>query len=475
MRDGERYTVAFYTLGCKVNQYETQALREAFAARPFAEVGFDEPADAYVINTCTVTAVADRKGRQAIGAARRRNEQAVIAVCGCYAEGSRAEVEALPGVGVVVGNEGKETLAEAVLSEVRQRVEAGTLVPVARRGQAVSASPFPRTRALLKIQDGCNQVCSYCLVPRVRGPQRSRPLPEVVAEAERLVGEGGREVVLTGVRLGAYGHDWPDRRRPRWEPLVDLLCALTEIPGLRRLRLSSILPLDLSPAFFQALADLSPVCPHLHLPLQSGDEEVLRRMRRGYRPGRFAELVRQAREARPNLALTTDVLVGFPGETEAQFQNTLRFAEEMRFAKIHVFPYSPRPGTAAAEMEGQVPPAEKDRRAAAMRDLAARLSEEFHRQQVGREVEVLVETVQGGVATGFTDNYVRVRLAGDFTPGSFVRARLTSADTEGVWGSGPTGWGEENILSLGDGTSRRSVPDYKPALRPLQEVARAGP
>lgn len=433
--DGERYTVAFYTLGCKVNQYETQALREAFAARLFAEVGFDEPADAYVINTCTVTAVADRKCRKAIGAARRRNEQAVIAVCGCYSEGFRTEVEALPGVGVVVGNAGKETLAEAVLSEVQRRVEAGTLIPVAGRDQTASKSPSPRARALLKIQDGCNRACSYCIVPRVRGPQRSRSLPEVVAEAERLVGEGYREIVLTGIRLGAYGHDWPDRRSPRWKPLVDLLHALAAVEGLRRLRLSSILPLDVSPALFQAMADLSPVCPHLHLPLQSGDEEVLRRMRRGYRPGRFAELVRQAREARPDLALTTDVMVGFPGETEEQFQNTLRFAEEMRFAKIHVFPYSPRPGTEAAAMEGQIPFAEKERRAAALLELAARLSEEFYRQQVGREVEVLVETVQNGVATGFTDNYVNVRLAGDFTPGSFVRARLISADAEGVWGS----------------------------------------
>jgi len=427
------YTVGFYTLGCKVNQYDTQALMEDFKARGFAIVDFHGPADAYVINTCTVTQVADGKARKAIRAAHRRNPEAVVAVCGCYAAGAPEEVERLPGVRVVMGNRDKGMLAEAVLRECRCRT--------GRVGEEKATGPWSsedggrgRTRALLKVQDGCNHVCAFCIVPRVRGPQRSRPPEEVLEEARRLVGSGYQEIVLTGVRLGAYGYDWEGRQGPRDRPLIELLHRLHQLEGLRRLRLSSLLPLDVTPDLLRTLTELPRLCPHLHLPLQSGDDGVLKRMRRGYRTRHFAALVEQARAYRPDLALTTDVMVGFPGETEAEFENTYRFCQQMRFAGMHIFPYSRRPQTEAASLPDQVPPALKERRRAALQALKSQLAADFHRAQIGRTVEVLVETNAGGRASGWTAHYIRVHLEEPARPGTFLQVQVTAADSEGVQG-----------------------------------------
>ncbi|HIE51695.1 MAG TPA: tRNA (N(6)-L-threonylcarbamoyladenosine(37)-C(2))-methylthiotransferase MtaB [Armatimonadetes bacterium] len=425
------YRVAFYTLGCKVNQYDTQTLKEDFAARGCEIVNFAAVADAYIINTCTVTQTADAKGRKVISAARHRNPQAVVAVCGCYAEAAREEVQRLPGVAVVVGTHDRARLPDLVLAELQRRQTAPQSALLPSQGEVQSI--YPRPRALLKVQDGCNHVCSFCIVPRVRGRQRSRPLPEVVAEARRRVAHGARELVLTGVRLGAYGQDWPERRSSRFQPLIDLLYALHEIENLARLRLSSLLPLDVSPRLLEAMAALPKVCPHLHLPLQSGDEEVLRRMRRGYRPARFAEIVEQARTLMPDLALTTDVLVGFPGETEEQFQHTYDFCRRMRFSRMHIFKYSPRPGTEAAALPDQIPPAEKERRSRSLHALRDELALAFHQQFVGRRVEVLMETVADGWARGLTPHYVRV-LVPHAEPNTFVRVRVTEAETTGVRG-----------------------------------------
>jgi threonylcarbamoyladenosine tRNA methylthiotransferase MtaB len=286
---------------------------------------------------------------------------------------------------------------------------------------------------LLKVQEGCSHVCAFCIVPRVRGPQRSRPRDEVLDEARRLGDAGYREIVLTGVRLGAFGYDWEDRTGPRDRPFIDLLHHLHEIDNLRRLRLSSLLPLDVTPDLLRAMAELPKVCPHLHLPLQSGDDNVLKRMRRGYRTRRFAEIVEQARALMPDLALTTDVMVGFPGETDAEFENTRRFCAEMRFAGMHVFPYSRRPQTEADGRPDQVPPPVKEHRRAILHAFRDQLATDFHRAQVGRTVEVLVETGEDGLA-GWTAHYVRVRLKEAVVPATFVPVRVTAADAEGVTG-----------------------------------------
>lgn len=431
------YTVGFYTLGCKVNQYDTQALMEIFRSRGFEIVDFCDQADAYVINTCTVTQIADAKARKMIRAAHRRNPQAVVAVCGCYAAGAREEVERLPGVRVVVGNQDKESLADQVLEAFRRLPTPAwperTAGARPALGRPEGRTPG-RTRALLKVQDGCDLACAFCIVPRVRGPQRSRPKEEVLAEARRFVESGYSEIVLTGVRLGAYGCDREDRRGSRNRPLMDLLQQLHQLEGVRRLRLSSLLPSDVTPDLLRTMAELPRLCPHLHLPLQSGDDGVLKRMRRTYRTRHFEDIVDQARTYMPELALTTDVMVGFPGETEAEFENTYRFCEKMRFAGMHIFPYSRRPQTEAASLPEQLPQALKERRRTVLQTLRSHLAFDFHRAQIGRTVDVLVETSEDGMASGWTAHYVRVRLQESFPPNTFLSVLVTAADAEGVQG-----------------------------------------
>ncbi len=425
------YTIAITTLGCKVNQADSDRLAETFAAAGCRVVEPDRPADAYVVNTCTVTLVADRKARKLVRAVARPNPSAVVAVCGCYAEGAgRALFEAMPEVDVVRGTSDRELLPEAVLLELRRRRALGLLTPLAATG-----TPSRRVRAMLKVQDGCSHVCGFCIVPSVRGGLRSRRLDEVLDEARRKLDEGVREVVLCGIRLGTYGWDRTADRPAgdgpsRFLPLAELLTELADLPGLARLRLSSILPLDVGPDLFRQMADLPPVCEHLHLPLQSGDDTVLRRMGRGYTTARFLTLAEQAREAMPEVALATDVLCGYPGETAAQFANTVRVCRAAGFADLHVFPYSPRPGTPAAALPDDVPPAEKQARVAEMLAVRDELRLAYRRRWVGREAEMLVERAARGVIEGLTRHYVRVAAWSDGAVGERVPVRITAADAE---------------------------------------------
>ncbi|RKO66220.1 tRNA (N(6)-L-threonylcarbamoyladenosine(37)-C(2))-methylthiotransferase MtaB [Desulfofundulus salinus] len=403
-------TVAVTTLGCKVNQYESAALVTLFRERGYKVVDFSEPADIYVINTCTVTHLGDRKSRQLIRRATRNNPHARVVVTGCYAQTSPEEVLSIPGVDLVVGTRDKSRIVDLV-EELESRKE-GPLAVVRDvfADQDYEELPVPalpsRVRAFLKIQEGCNNYCAYCIIPYARGPLRSRDPENVLAEARRLVAGGFKELVLTGIHTGAYGQD-----RPGDLDLAGLVERLAEIPGLVRLRLSSVEPMDITDKLVDTMATRPNVCRHLHIPLQSGDDTVLARMRRHYTTAWFRELVQRVRERMPGIAITTDIIVGFPGETDGQFENTFNFVREMALARLHVFKYSPRQGTAAASFPDQISAPVKEARSRRLIALGDELARSFAAKHIGQEVQVLVEEElpeKEGFFAGLTDNYLRV-------------------------------------------------------------------
>ncbi len=409
---------AFYTLGCKVNQQETAALQEVFRQHGYEIVGFNNSADVYIINTCTVTHLADRKSRQMIRRATGRNPDAVVAVVGCYAQINPGEVLSIPGVDVVVGTQDRGRLVRLVEEAARQKAGAASpqAAPKINAVRSIQEKPVfeelplpdnrSRTRAFLKIQDGCDQYCAYCIIPYARGPLRSLR-PELVRERiEQLLETGYREIVLTGIHTSAYGRDLADGI-----DLAVLLRMLSSLPGEFRLRLSSVEPADVSEELLEVMASSERICRHLHIPLQSGDDGVLKRMRRPYTAGEYHSLFETACRKIPGLAVTTDVMVGFPGETEEEFENSYRFISSLPFRDLHVFKYSPRPGTVAAALPDQVAPDIKDRRSARLLRLADELSKAFAKRFLGQVLAVLVERRapgKQGYWEGLTDNYLRV-------------------------------------------------------------------
>ncbi|HYF00096.1 MAG TPA: tRNA (N(6)-L-threonylcarbamoyladenosine(37)-C(2))-methylthiotransferase MtaB [Planctomycetota bacterium] len=368
-------TFAFVTFGCKVNQYESQALREKFAARGLTEVGADAPADLFVVNTCTVTEVATAEARRVVRRLARRNPFAEIAVTGCAADSHREEFLGLPGVRRVVGHDRKAALDPRL-----------TPADTASSIFDLSISRFDgHTRAFLKVEDGCDLNCSFCIIPKVRGTAVSRPPASAVEEARRLVGNGYREIVLTGVHLGSYGKDLAGRSM-----MPDLVEQLLKIDGLARLRLSSLEANELSDPLIELMAAEPRFCPHLHLPLQSGDDGILRAMRRRYNARQFVEACERVAGRVKDPAFTTDVIVGFPGETEEAFANTMAVCRRVGFSRLHIFPYSRRRGTDAAarpDLPGRV----KKERLRRLEALAAELTDAYARRFLGREVEVLLE------------------------------------------------------------------------------------
>lgn len=387
-------TVALQTLGCKLNQAETESLARNFVEAGYRIVAPDDAAGIYVLNTCTVTHIADRKCRNLLRLAHRRNPDALIVATGCYAERAAAEIGGIEGVGLVVGNSEKARLAEIVRARVNGNGGCGS-------PDSCKSSPF-RTRALVKIQEGCSQACSFCVVPRVRGRERSRPQNDIIDEVKARVAEGYKEVILTGTRIGRYEQDGDLRT------LVDRILRESEI---QRLRLSSLEPCDLTPELLN-LWQNNRLCPHIHLPLQSGCDSVLQRMGRAYDTTDYERAAALAREAVPNLALTTDIMVGFPSEGEEEFGESYRFCERMEFAAMHVFPYSARPGTEAARMADKVGDGEKKQRCQLMLDLARRGSQSFKRRFVGQTMNVLWEGNKDSIWFGLTENYMRVFLLG---------------------------------------------------------------
>jgi threonylcarbamoyladenosine tRNA methylthiotransferase MtaB len=407
-------TIALQTLGCKLNQAETDSLARQFLEAGYQVVAPDQAADVYLLNTCTVTHIADRKCRNLLRLAQRRNPEALIVATGCYVERAAAEVGGVEGVRLVVGNRDKDRLVEIVRAKTDGHGSC--------ESEDVLRGSLFRTRALVKIQEGCSQPCSFCVVPRVRGRERSRSQDDIIAEVKTRVAEGYKEVVLTGTRIGSYEHEGGFRA------LVHRILQESEV---QRLRLSSLEPCDLTPEFLSLWKD-SRLCPHIHLPLQNGCDAVLQRMGRAYSTADYERAVAIAREAIPDLSLTTDVMVGFPGEGEEEFSESYRFCERMGFAAMHVFPYSARPGTKAARMTDKVGDSEKKRRCQLMLDLAHRSTCSFRERFVGRSMNVLWEGSKDGIWFGLTENYLRVFLPSYEFLGNRVLATKVVGQRDGI-------------------------------------------
>ncbi len=422
---------AFLTLGCKVNQFETDTMAGLFRQAGYTVVPFDEPAEVYVVNTCSVTALGEKKSRQVIRRAARQNPGALVAVTGCYAQLAPDKIAALPGVRLVVGTRDRGRIVDLV---EQARAADGVLRDV---GDIMAADTFEdiplygvpaRTRAFLKIQEGCRNFCSYCVIPYTRGPLRSRPLESVRREAEKLVAAGFREIVLTGIHLGAYGRDLGG------VTLADAAAAVLAIPALKRLRLGSLESVELSPALFDLMRRDDRFTRHLHLPLQSGSDAILKSMNRPYGTAAFARLLENVRRELPGVAVSTDVIVGFPGETDDLFEESLAFARSQGFARMHVFPYSRRPGTPAATMPGQIPAPVKKERVARLQRAADEMAADFCRAHLGETAGVLLETDADGVRDGLTGTYIRVYTDVAAPLGEITPLRLTRLHRDGVWG-----------------------------------------
>lgn len=424
--------VAFATLGCKVNQYDTEQMLTLFRRSGYQVVAFDEPADIYVINTCTVTGRGAAKSRQLIRNAIRRSPFSVVAVAGCYPQTSPGEVAAIPGVSVVIGTQDRDRIVELCEAAAGQEapIRAVNNVWLAREFEDIPiATFFHGTRAVVKVQDGCNVFCTFCIIPYARGKPRSREPQSVLAEVEQLAGQGYREVVLTGIHVGSYGKDV--QYRFTLEGLVEQVAA---VPGIDRVRLSSIEPGHVTDRLVELMASHPRICRHLHLSLQSGAEGVLRRMKRAYTADEFRRKVEKIKALMPDCGLTTDVIVGFPGETEAEHRESLAFVREMGFSRLHVFPFSPRTGTPAATMAGQVPRPVREQRTHEMIALGDDLARQFHRRFLGQTLAVLAEEeaeTEAGWLEGYTQNYIRVRFpAGDELRNTLIPVRLTHATPE---------------------------------------------
>ena len=414
--------VAVVTLGCKVNQCESAGIAEAISARGMTIVPFEDEADCYIVNTCTVTGRTDYQSRQLIRRAIRRNPAAAVFVTGCYAQRAPEEIARIPGVRIVAGNAEK-----AGLPQLLQKIPAAGEGQV-RVGDIRSAQTFSRlgaavspehTRAFLKIQDGCDAFCSYCIVPHARGPSRSLPSAEVAAGIAALAAGGYREVVLTGIHLGAYGRDFSPP-----EGLEEVVRRIAGERRVERLRLSSIEPREITDGLIALLGSSGAVCRHLHIPLQSGDDGILAAMRRDYDAAFFRDLVQRISAAVPGVAVGIDVMVGFPGETEEAFANTLRLVEELPVAYLHVFPYSRRPGTPAAAMTGQISDQDKKGRAKLLRRIDAEKRRAFAARFIGTPLAVLVEgrkDAATGFPLGFSDNYIPVVVRGAAEANRIVR------------------------------------------------------
>ena len=417
--------IAFTTLGCKVNHYETEAMRELFQQAGWDVVPFASTAEVYVVNTCTVTQVSDKKSRQLLSQAHRRAPEALIVATVCYAQTEAEKVASLPGVGLVLGTDGRREIVARVAQALSERGCSAPDVPNARgieRFEELSAIADTRTRATLKIQDGCNNFCSYCIIPYARGPIRSRSMESIERELRSLAARGFSEVVLTGIHLASYGRELAPDAEGHRPDLVDVLRLANGIDGLRRIRLGSLEPKFCDARFAEEAAALPKLCRQFHLSLQSGSDTVLRRMNRKYTTAEYREAVRLLRQTMPDCAVTTDVIAGFVGETEREHRETMAFVEEIGFARIHVFPYSRRPGTRADAMEGHLEKQTKEARAAALIALGHRLETAFVERQIGTEQEILLEDD----GTGYTGNYVRVRAAGN--EGEIRRVRIVGRE-----------------------------------------------
>jgi len=423
-------TVAFHTLGCKVNQYDSQAMLELFEQAGYQPGDFDQPCDVYVINTCTVTGTGDKKSMQAVRRARRLNPAADIIVCGCMAQRDGEKLLADTDARLILGTARRAEIVTLLEQAQREHTRLCAVTDVRRAAfePLLITHQEGRTRATLKIQEGCDRFCTYCIIPYVRGGIRSRSVQDVRDEAARLAQAGYREIVLTGIHLTSYGRDLKNG-----DTLLSVIRAVHDIAGVERIRLGSLEPVIATADFARALGEMPKLCPQFHLALQSGCDSVLRRMRRRYDTAAFRESAQALRAVFPDCALTTDVMSGFPGETDAEHRQSLDFCREMRFARMHVFPYSEREGTAAATMPDPVPRHIREERARELIALGAGMAEDYRRAQLGTVRRVLFEQCAEGVSVGYTPEYMRCEALGTVC-GQTLPVRMTGLLPEGFSG-----------------------------------------
>ncbi|MFN2745274.1 MULTISPECIES: tRNA (N(6)-L-threonylcarbamoyladenosine(37)-C(2))-methylthiotransferase MtaB [Bacillus] len=424
-------TVAFHTLGCKVNHYETEAIWQLFKEAGYERKEFESTADVYVINTCTVTNTGDKKSRQVIRRAIRQNPDAVICVTGCYAQTSPAEIMAIPGVDIVVGTQDREKMLGYIeqYQEERQPINGVGNIMKARVFEELDVPAFTdRTRASLKIQEGCNNFCTFCIIPWARGLLRSRDPEEVIRQAQQLVDAGYKEIVLTGIHTGGYGEDMKDYNFAQLLKELD-----SRVKGLKRIRISSIEASQITDEVIEVLDRSDKIVRHLHIPLQSGSNSVLKRMRRKYTMEFFADRLTKLKKALPGLAVTSDVIVGFPGETDEEFMETYNFIKEHKFSELHVFPYSKRTGTPAARMDDQVDENVKNERVHKLIALSDQLAKEYASDYEGDVLEIIpeepfTETGEDNLFVGYTDNYMKVVFEGsEDMIGKLVKVKIIKA------------------------------------------------
>lgn len=430
----ENKTVSFLTLGCKVNQYDSDAMRTIFLQQGYKAVKEEEEADVYVINTCSVTSIGDRKSRQMVRKIRRKHPQAVIAVAGCYAQIAPEIFEAMGDIDVIVGAQNRLKIVEYVEQAQEKEKTINAVKDIMSLTEFenlyVDAEGETKTRAFIKVQEGCDNYCTFCIIPFARGKLKSRKQKDAVEEIRRLVLKGYREIVLTGIHLGNYGRDLHDGTS-----LATLVEELLRIPNLLRIRMGSIESVELSDDLINLIKDEPRVCRHLHLPIQSGSDAVLRRMNRHYRLPEYKKLISELREKIPGLALTTDLIVGFPGETEENFMETLETLRELRFSAIHVFPYSQRSGTPAAVFPNQVPGDIKKDRVHRVQELEKEISKEYRKTFLQKTVHVLIEEEKNGYFEGLSDEYIRVSI----TDKNVEKGRLYSVYVENLTEDGLIG------------------------------------
>jgi len=397
-------TVAFCTLGCKVNQYETNAMMQKMIEAGYEVVDFETKADIYIINTCTVTNMADKKSRQMLRRVKEINPEAILVAVGCYAQVAKEKLEQIPEIDLILGINEKNDIVKYV-EQASKNTYVSDVLHQTEFLDFGDVTYTEKTRAVIKVQDGCNQFCSYCIIPYARGRIRSRKPESVIKEITDVAKEGIKEVVITGIHIASYGKDFNTEYR-----LIDLLEEIQKVNGIQRIRLGSLEPTLITEEFVTRLKKLSKICDHFHLSLQSGCDETLKRMNRKYTTDQFRHVVELLRNAYPEVHLTTDVIVGFPGETEEEFNKTYEFLKEIKFYKMHVFKYSPRSGTVAAKMPNQIDGNIKEERSNKLIELSDENEKEYNQKYIGKEVEVLLEEREGEYLKGHTTNYMVVKM-----------------------------------------------------------------
>ena len=415
-------TVSFYTLGCKVNQYETNAMEQQFIKNNYEIVENTQKADIYVINTCTVTNMAERKSRQMLRRVKEINPSAVLVVCGCYAQVAKNELEQIQEINIILGINEKNEIVQIVenymekMAEQDKRSQEAEIDDVSKQKEFLDFGDVTYTeknRAVVKVQDGCNMFCSYCIIPYARGRIRSRKIESVVSEIEKIAKEGIKEVVITGIHVASYGKDFDNENTSKKIRLIDLLEAINKIDGIDRIRLSSLEPTIVDEEFATRLSKLDKICDHFHLSLQSGCDETLKRMNRKYTTQIYRDAVATLRKYYPEASFTTDVIVGFPGETDEEFAKTYEFLKEIDFYRLHVFKYSPRRGTVAEKMPNQIDGNEKEERSNKLIELSNSTENKHNQSYIVKTVKVLFEEFEDGFFKGHTTNYMMVKVAGE--------------------------------------------------------------